>query len=244
MIVTMIMLFGGAMSTAQAWSGDHSDYPGTSAATRTETIVGLGDSVTSGFRADFSYVQALAESLATADTATQADNYGVAGLTTGWLSAQLSLPTTQASLARAQVVVITIGANDFTVEDADNPRLTEQLAGMRAEVDQILTRVHQYAPDAQVVLTGYWNAFADASVTGADQAYTDRAMGLTRQINEQLQQAAATGGARYVDLGAAFQVASPDWSTLLADDGDHPNDAGQQAIASAIVKALADPNRD
>ncbi|WP_144009651.1 SGNH/GDSL hydrolase family protein [Enemella evansiae] len=245
-LATLVLLVGGTVGLVTAWAGSATTTftatgPSASAAARTETVVGLGDSVTSGFAADESYVEDLASSLTSSDTAARADNYGVAGLTTTGLLAQLALPGVRASLADADVVVITIGANDFTVLDADSAALPAQLAALRADVGQILTEVQAYAPGARVVLTGYWNAFTDASISGADQAYTDAAMGLTRQLNDELQQAAAEAGVEYVDLIAAFDAASTDWATLLADDGDHPNDAGHRAIAAAVRATLPDP---
>lgn len=248
LLATLVLVFGGASGLATAWAGNTTTFAATGqpSGTRTgaqkiEKIVGLGDSVTSGYNADESYVEDLAASLITADTAVQADNYGVAGLTTTGLLAQLALPSVQASLADADIVVITIGANDFTVADADSADLPNQLGGLRGDVGQILTEVQQYAPGARVVLTGYWNAFTDASVSRADAAYTATAMGLTYQINAELQRAAGDAGVRYVDLVTAFDAASPDWASLLADDGDHPNDDGHRAIAAAVRAALTDP---
>ncbi|NNG21035.1 SGNH/GDSL hydrolase family protein [Naumannella sp. ID2617S] len=236
LLTTLLLTFGAAGGATAAWAGTSTttSYAASQQATRTEVVVGLGDSVTSGYRSDESYVRALAASLTTATTAAAADNFGVPGLTTTGLLAQLNLPQVQSALEQADLVVITIGANDFTVDDADAPDLDDQLTALRQHMALVLSEVQAYAPNARIVVTGYWNAFTDASVSGADQAYTDTAMGLTERINTVLQQTATGTGTGYVDLVAAFNAASSDWSTLLADDGDHPNEAGHEAIAAAI----------
>jgi lysophospholipase L1-like esterase len=77
---------------------------------------------------------------------------------------------------------------------------------------------------------------AEADYTDAGRAAT---IALTQQVNEVVRSAAVSGDATYVDLFAPFKgVAGDDDATpLLADDGDHPNAAGHQVIARALLAA-------
>lgn len=206
-----------------------------------ESILGLGDSVTSGYAADTSYVNELANLQTTSTNQVTATNLGIPGLTTDGLKLQLGVPAVQTRLATANVVVITIGANDFSVDDETADDRDQQLGELHDQVAGILQSVHRLAPNATVVVTGYWDAFADADVIGADEDYAQDATALTNRINAVLQQASAEQGVSYVDLAAAYAAQTDDVSTLLAEDGDHPNDEGHRVIARAVNAVLPQP---
>jgi len=177
-------------------------------------------------------------------------NDAVPGLTSSGLAATLGDDQPAArDVATADVVLVTIGANDFDPAAADPSCpggavgcYDNQLSELSHQLDSILARLavlRRHAPTA-VLLTGYWDVWEDGQVAaGAGPPYVTTGDELTRRVNQRLEQAASTGGATYVDLVKPFRGNSgrEDDTALLAGDGDHPNDAGHQAIADALLTA-------
>ena len=68
----------------------------------------------------------------------------------------------------------------------------------------------------------------------------DAAEALTDQVNTAIKGTAASDGSAYVDLRAAFK--GPDYAFdethYLSNDGDHPNAAGHEQIAAAVVDVV------
>jgi len=215
-------------------------------------VVALGDSVPAGSGCDCTpFPVRYARSLATKLGHTAGINNDAApGLTSGGLLATLGTgqPAAQ-DVASADIVLITIGANDFDPAHADASCpggavgcYDNQLAELSHQLDSILARLAVLRHDAPtaVLLTGYWDIWEDGQVAaGAGAPYVTTGDELTRQVNQRLRQAASTGSATYVDLVKPFRGSSgrDDDTGLLAGDGDHPNDAGHQAIAGALLEA-------
>ncbi len=215
-------------------------------------IVGLGDSVPAGTACGCtSYVTLVASSLAGRQHApVPVTNLASDGQTTSGLLDQLASPATQQVLARAQAAIVTIGANDFDAsvvgeQSCSTPGSTacygDDLSSLGPHLGAVLTQVRRaMPPGGQVLVTGYWNVFLDGRVAAAKgSAYAANSDALTRQVNTIIARAAAAAGARYVDLYALFKGnGSADDTSLLADDGDHPNAAGHEVIAAALLQAL------
>jgi lysophospholipase L1-like esterase len=94
----------------------------------------------------------------------------------------------------------------------------------------------------QIVLLDYWNVTIDGAVAAhqldtSERAEADRA---TRATNDAVAAAAAATHVRYVDTYAAFKGddGRKDPTALLASDGDHPDQAGHEVIAQALIAAL------
>ena len=177
-------------------------------------------------------------------------NDGTPGLTSTELTAELrDGGPAAADVAAADIVSITIGADDFDYAQATPscPGGTagcfdSQLVELSGQLDGILARIdvlRHHAPTT-VLLTGYWDIWEDGQVAAAaGPAYVTTGDLLTRWVNQRLQHAAALSRATYVDLARAFRGAAlgDDDTRLLADDGDHPNAAGHQLIAGALLQA-------
>jgi lysophospholipase L1-like esterase len=181
-----------------------------------------------------------------ARTSAVLDNAARPGLTSAGLLAQVNGAAMAPVLRAADLVTITIGANDFNSELASDescatlscyaPALQQMTADVNAVTAQIaaLTR-----PGTTVVLTGYWNVFLDGAV-GAQRGSTYVAISdaLTRQVNAALAQVAQGSHDLFADLYTPFKGdGSADDTHLLAPDGDHPNAAGHRLIAAAIANA-------
>lgn len=215
------------------------------------TVVGLGDSVTSGAHCGCAgFISDYAQQLSRKrHIPVYGINLGKNGATSGDLLASLqSGKSAVRPLSRANVVVITIGANDFVADSSaihngqcDNLACTKgTMATMAANVDAIIERVKQLHPGKSAIkVTGYWNVFEDGAAARSDYTpdFRKDSDDLTRRVNATLSRVAAARHVQYVDLYTPFKgrTGSIDDTHLLASDGDHPDAAGHEIIARALL---------
>lgn len=221
-------------------------------------VVGLGDSVTAGTACGCEdFVRLYATGLARRwNRVVRASNLGKGGLTSAGLVARLEGdPAVRSQVAAADVVLVTIGANDVLPalrawdDGSGQDQATcggacedDDLDRVDADVRAALRDVHQLRAGRPtlVLVTTYWNVFEDGDVARADRgaAYLRWSDGLTRRLNEGLEQAARSENAVPVDLYGPFKAdGQRDPTRLLAGDGDHPNAAGHRVITSALLAA-------
>jgi len=231
--------------------------PMTPAATPTAPIrvVVLGDSVASGLNCDckpfpHTYAKLIRKKL---HRRVAIKNYGISGLTAANLLNKLNHDSQLANdTARANIVIVQIGANDLgsrwnavnngACQPANQDCFPRDLAELRSRIEAILNRITQLRNGVvrRVLVTGYWNVFEDGPMTYDElgQGFVTRSRNLTRQANQAIFAGAQSGQALYVDLvGPFFAAGGPRLAGLLGDDGDHPNKAGQAVIAKALTKA-------
>lgn len=151
-------------------------------------------------------------------------------------------------LKAATLVTVTIGANDFDPARANDPTCggpsntdcyRSDIGALERTVHSVLERIRTLAPgQAKVLVTGYWNVFLDGDVGALQGAtYQRTSDALTKKVNQVIQREVTLAGATYVDLYSSFKGSGDrDDTPLLADDGDHPNEAGQQVIADAVER--------
>ena len=216
-------------------------------------VVGLGDSVTSGYGCDCeTFVQLYAAQLPPAKGGpARPVNLGKGGTTSVDLLRDLRTDaTTRHDVARADVVLVTIGANDLTpllrrwlASDCDSTCYDGAVGAVGRRIGAIVRQIHLLRGDApqQVLVTGYWNVFVDGEVGrqehgGAYLRWSDR---LTRVLNDRICAAASAAGARCVHLYPAFKSSTGDRdpTPLLASDGDHPDAKGHEVIARTLLAA-------
>ena len=213
-------------------------------------VVGIGDSVMAGTNCDCpgivdEYATGLAARLG---RPVHGSNRAEGGLVTSDVLDDLRHDASlRTSVATADVVLVTIGANDLVPElqqwqdDTCGGTCYEQPARrMGANLARILGVVHvlrEGRPGA-VLVTNYWNVFTDGEVargTGG-QAQVDWSARVTTAANEQICAAALVQGDVCVDLVAPFKKdGTADPTHLLADDGDHPDAAGVGVIVQALL---------
>jgi lysophospholipase L1-like esterase len=215
-------------------------------------VVGLGDSVVAGARCDCPtfverYGRMESDRLG---RQVEVTNDGADGLTAGQLADQLAAGSdVAAQVSSADVVLVTVGANDLTgalaqyqAGGCDASCQDAAVSAMAERLRQALTLVDALgAGHPQTVLvTTYWNVFLDGDVARREespdyQSWTDQ---ITRKTNTAICAAAGDRGDTCVDLYAAFKAdGSVDPTPLLAWDGDHPDAEGHQVIADALVNA-------
>ena len=237
-------------STTSATSPRTTATPVTTAGPR--VVVGLGDSVTAGTACGCTdFVTLYAAMLgARSGHSVRPVNLGVGGLTTSSLGAQLATPTATASLSSADVVVVTIGANDLSPLIGQWQRggcgtacMDKASKAAGAGLAAALARVRRVTPThTRVLVTTYWNVFEDGDVADADYGpgFATWSDEVTRSANAAIRTAATAAGDQVVDLYAPFEGAGDRNPTaLLADDGDHPNAAGHRLIARTLLTATS-----
>lgn len=221
-------------------------------------VVALGDSVTAGSVCGCDAFPVVYARLLSRQQGrpVQVDNLGIGGLGSAGMLHQLGQAPTARAVAAADVVLVTIGANDFSDHKGDITQdacerpgsgdcVTDELDAMRRRVVEALTRIRRIRAGAptRVLVTGYWNVFEDGRV--ARQSYSSAGLAatldLTVRANARLRRAADASGATYVDLLGPFRQAPGDVTQLLAGDGDHPNAEGHRLIARTLLAAARPP---
>jgi lysophospholipase L1-like esterase len=217
-------------------------------------VVALGDSVASGAACSCDPFPVLYARLLSQRTGTRVtvENDGVSGLDTGGLVAQLKEPDVADAVRRADVVLVTIGANDFgdrhdqvvggTCTGAGGADcVSDELATLRSRLAGALVAIRtlRQGRPTSVLVTGYWNVFEDGQVARRSFGASGlrAALDLTRRVNATIRAVSATSRAHYVDLFEPFESRGPDIDALLASDGDHPDAAGHRLIATTLVDA-------
>jgi lysophospholipase L1-like esterase len=214
-------------------------------------VVGVGDSVAAGSHCDCkNYVDVFAADLASErDLRTSAINLAASsGGTSPRLLQNLSQPGAfRDQVAAADVLLVTVGANDLyslvPTWQAGGCGINCYLALVQSvgdNVGRIVASARMARPGhvMTILVTTYWNVFEDGDVGaalkgGPFEVWSDV---LTRAENVQICDGARRAGAICVDLYRPFNGdGSKNPTSLLAADGDHPNSAGHQLIASALL---------
>ena len=174
-------------------------YPSAVPADTPLHVVGLGDSVPAATTEDpsDSYIVLVGEGLAErANRPARTDNLAVPGLTTVGLLGQLSEAPVRETVATADVVIITVGANDLDPEEMiDATAESASVSETRDVLTRVVDTVRGLAPQARIVLTGYWNVFAAGAVgveLGPD--YVSQSDRLTREFNAMVETLALSEG--------------------------------------------------
>jgi lysophospholipase L1-like esterase len=226
-VVALALLVGGCGSTARA---------------KPASIVALGDSVPSGTNCDCTpYPQLTGEHFG--ETVA---NDAVGGFTTTNVLKQVdSNADVIEHLRGAHIVEVEIGANDVAYSKSCGTSVdcyAPEIPTIEKNLPAIVHRVHELAgPSALVVLLDYWSVWLGGQYAAAKgDAYVNAAEEMTDRVNAVIRSTAADTGSAYVDLRAAFK--GPDYSYdethYLSNDGDHPNAAGHEKIASSTETVI------
>jgi acyl-CoA thioesterase I len=220
-----------------------------SGASRTWSIVALGDSVPRGTNCDCRpYPELSADGLSASSAQTvTATNDSVAGYTTARVLEQLkSDGEVIGHLRSADVVEIEIGANDVAYSNSCGTSVecyAPRIPTIGKNLDAIVKGVHDLSSGHKVlvVLLDYWSVWLGGQYAAAKgEAYVTAAEQMTDEVNAEIKSTAANTGSAYVDLRAAFK--GPDYAydetQYLSNDGDHPNKAGHQRIATATEAVI------
>ncbi|GAA1973279.1 hypothetical protein GCM10009798_38130 [Nocardioides panacihumi] len=227
--------------------------PSTRPVSESHVVLALGDSVPSGHACGCSPFPETYGSLLSRRTGAQVtvDNRAASGLQTADVIDQLRDPDVEGAVRRADVFLVTIGANDFgdhhdqvvggTCGAGDSDCVSDELDTMGAHLASVLARIRalRHGEPTSMLVTGYWNVFEDGDV--ARRAYGEAglqaSLRLTQRANAVIRSVSTAAGARYVDLYQPFEQAGRDVTALMAADGDHPDAAGHRLIARTLLAA-------
>jgi acyl-CoA thioesterase-1 len=242
----------GGTSSRSTPESSTSSATSTSTTSRTWSIVALGDSVPSGYNCKCTpFPQLSAQGLA-ASTGQRvtASNDAVAGYTTSDVLKQLSSDSAVIDHVRkADAVEINVGANDVpydakscgTSSDCYAPLIPPMEKNLAAIVSRVrdLTSGHE----AVIVLLDYWSIWlGGAYARNKGHEYVSAARQTTAKVDAAIKMTATQTGSAYVSVRRAFKGPSFGYieSHYLSSDGDHPNAAGHQAIATATEAVIQD----
>ena len=146
----------------------------------------------------------------------------------------------------SDAVELEIGANDVAHSDSCGTSVACYEPSIRAlekNLAAIVARIHELTSGRRVlvVLLDYWSVWLGGQYAAAQgDAYVTAAADVTDQVNTAIKTTASITNSAYVDVRTAFKGpdSAYDETHYLATDGDHPNEAGHEQIASATVMVI------
>ncbi|WP_373894086.1 SGNH/GDSL hydrolase family protein [Virgibacillus sp. CBA3643] len=202
-------------------------------------IVAVGDSLTQGVGSSNDqggYVEILDRTINAEDQLVSIDNFGVRGDRSDQLLGRLDNPEVSAALEDADIVLITIGANDIMKVVRENfanltiEEFKEERIHYEETLNQVFTRLKNINPNSDIYLLGFYNPFEQYfqdieelgmiveswNKTGSDIAEEDDAV-------------------TFIPTVDLFDDSDTD---LFADDNFHPNNFGYHRMARRVLDYL------
>ncbi|GGA63503.1 SGNH/GDSL hydrolase family protein [Ornithinibacillus halotolerans] len=201
-------------------------------------IVAIGDSLTQGVGDSTNqggYVGLIDKHLNAEEKVVTIDNFGKRGNRTEQLLERLNESNIQDSIKKADIILITIGANDIMQVVKENfmeityTIFSEERVHYEERLKQIFAKIDTINPDATIYLIGFYNPF---------QKYFEHIKELDMiadDWNSTSQQVAEKAGATFIPTKDLFTDESVN---LFAEDHFHPNEFGYQRIAERILNYL------
>lgn len=202
-------------------------------------IVTIGDSLTVGVGDETNqggYVGILNQKLQDKKVLARIENLGKSGNRTDQLRKRLDNEDIAKSIKQADMIFITIGANDIMYVLKENithitiEPFMKEMKRYESRLKDIFTRLRELNEDAEIYLIGFYNPF---------EAYfneIEELTALTKQWNEVGQKVTAHDSRAYFIPTADLFVGRT--SQLLSDDYFHPNKAGYEVIANRVIQFL------
>ncbi|GGG11719.1 GDSL-type esterase/lipase family protein [Paenibacillus aceti] len=206
-------------------------------------LTAIGDSLAKGTGDDTGkgFARRTVELLTKKDKESQLiNNLGINGLTTKALLPMLDESGVQYGLKQAGIIILSIGGNDLFAgahgykNSGELPSAAEMDAAVAASGEnfkQIVKKLREINPDAQLVYVGLYNPFADL-----------------KDMREAGDRAVAHWNTNVLDTMNQYQgtIVVPTYDLFtnnldryLSGDHFHPNGEGYQMIAERIVQSIA-----
>ncbi|WLR48790.1 SGNH/GDSL hydrolase family protein [Halobacillus litoralis] len=205
-------------------------------------IVAIGDSLTQGVgdsTENGGYIGILEETFnANPDTATlNITNYGKRGNRTDQMLARMEDEEIADSLQEADLILITIGANDVMKVVKNNftslnyQDFVEEQKGYEDRMRNIFNRVQELNPDAPVYLLGLYNPFNQyfTNIPELGQIMGDW-NAISRRVTDDYEQAA------FIPIRDLFE--GNEEELLWEEDLFHPNERGYKKMAERVLQYI------
>ena len=199
-------------------------------------IVTLGDSLTQGVGDEShnsGYVGMIEDNL---DGQVKIDNFGISGYRSDQLYKLIDEPDVEASLTNADVVLMTIGANDIMKVFRNNfthlkiEPFVDELDAFEGRLKKIFTKINQINPQTKIYLIGFYDPFSEyfpevKELTDITSTWNERSAEITKEFD-------------YTYYIPTKQLFEKDVGNYLAEDKFHPNNKGYTKIATEIVEHI------
>ncbi|MUK90675.1 hypothetical protein GMD78_20170 [Ornithinibacillus sp. L9] len=211
---------------------------------RDETnIVAIGDSLTQGVGDSTGrggYVGIVEERLNQANEQVYFHNFGKRGNRTDQLITRLQDPEIVTAIEKADIVLITIGANDIMKVAKENftnltyDPFSKELIHYEERLTTILERIHEINSDTEIYLIGFYNPFSQyfPEIEELDQIVDSWNSTGKVIVEEQVQ-------GTFIPTKDLFMNTKLD---LFADDNFHPNEYGYELMAERVLEYLPHNN--
>jgi lysophospholipase L1-like esterase len=202
-------------------------------------ITAIGDSLTQGVgdRTDKGgYVGILQQTFEQTEDRVKIDNFGKRGNRTDQMLKRMEDPVISASIENADVVLITIGANDIMkvtkdhFTNLDYEDYSEAMPAYEERMKEIFQKIDTLNPDAEIYLIGFYNPFEENFPELKDQLGT-----IIKEYNSIGEQIALDEDQHYIETADLFQNET---ATLLSDDYFHPNEIGYGKVAERVLESM------
>ncbi|UJL46097.1 SGNH/GDSL hydrolase family protein [Virgibacillus sp. NKC19-16] len=202
-------------------------------------IVAVGDSLTQGVGSSDDqggYVEILDRAINAENQIVSFDNFGIRGDRSDQLLERLDNPEVSNAIEEADIVLITIGANDIMKVFRENftnltiEEFREERVNYEERLNQIFTKLQNINPNTDIYLLGFYNPF--------EQYFQDiEELGMIVESWNRTGSDIAEEDAAITFIPTVDLFNDPD-ADLFADDNFHPNDRGYQRMARRVMDYL------
>lgn len=207
-------------------------------------ITAIGDSLTKGVGDSTNqggYIGILDKTINHTDKIVEFNNFGKSGNRTDQLLKRLENPEVIDSIAKSDIVLVTIGANDIMLVVKENitnlvyTKFVDERNQFEGRLDEIIESIENINLNTHIYILGFYNPF---------QKYFPE----VEELNEIVDDWNETGqlvtneheNATFVPIKDLFDHAEIE---LFADDHFHPNKSGYQLMAERVLDYLIDKER-
>lgn len=204
-------------------------------------VVAIGDSLTKGVGAveeEGGYVGILNRAINEETELVTFENYGVRGHRSDQLLARLDEPEIVSSIEQADIVLMTIGANDImkvvkeTFTDLNLEDFAEARIDYENRLEEILAGIQEINPDSEIYLVGFYNPFSSyfEDIEELDliiSAWNDTGRTMAEQHEN----------VTFIPTEDLFEDSEAE---LFAQDNFHPNDQGYRLIAQRVLDYITE----
>lgn len=208
---------------------------------RTLHIVAIGDSLTQGVgdsQGQGGYVGLLERSINAEEELVTIENLGKRGNRSDQLLARMDEPEVEAAIDEADIILVTVGANDVmrvlreNITDLQIQYFLHENGLYEERLYEISSRLEEMNPRSEIYLLGFFNPF--------DKYFQD-----IPELNTIVNKWNETGMKVADDFDSMTFIPIEDLfedhnEELFAEDNFHPNDEGYRRIAQRVLDYLTD----